>query len=80
MRKVENILGIFRSKNIFQAEKYISVVTNKWHQSALARFRTRTLGLYASKKWLSEDTEINTICRLCSQDTEDETHFIFYCI
>ena len=62
-----------------QPEKYLSVVTHKWHRSMLARFRTRTLGLNSNKAWFESEPTAEA-CTLCkSRAVENETHFIFHC-
>ena len=68
-------------KSIFETEKYITVVNNKWHRLSLARFRLRVLGLNAKKRWYDTDTDASTQspCPMCGDQTEDEIHFIFDC-
>ncbi|XP_025113041.1 uncharacterized protein LOC112575401 [Pomacea canaliculata] len=39
-------------KNNLQPEKYLSIINNRWNRSALARLRTRTLGLMRIKDGL----------------------------
>ena len=63
-----------------QPEKYLLVVTHKWHRDMLCRFRTRTLGLYANKIWYSQEVGSESICKVCSANSvEDEFHFLFKC-
>ena len=65
--------------NNLEPEIYLSKVTHKWHRSALARFRTRTLGLHANKTWFCSEPA-GDACPLCkSRAVEDEAHFLFRC-
>ena len=67
-------------KNIFQPELFLRSVTNKWHRSMLARFRSRTLGFKANRNWFSNEASTNNGCPLCpGYHKEDEEHFVFYC-
>ena len=70
----------FSFKDAFQPEKYLLLIANKWHKSMLARFRTRTLGLGAYKRWYQVDS-VNQTCVSCKDQSviESEEHFIFYC-
>ena len=65
-------------KNVFQAEKYIKIITNKWHRCSLARFRLRSLGLNATK-WFNTNTPAEAVCPMCNTENEDEMHFLFVC-
>eukprot|EP00745_Piridium_sociabile_P004303 TRINITY_DN1254_c0_g1_i4.p1 TRINITY_DN1254_c0_g1~~TRINITY_DN1254_c0_g1_i4.p1 ORF type:complete len:981 (+),score=112.61 TRINITY_DN1254_c0_g1_i4:2532-5474(+) len=69
----------FSFKNVFQTERYIKVVNNKWHRLSLARFRLRALGLNANKRWYSADTSSRSPCPMCGALIEDEIHFLFLC-
>ena len=63
-----------------QCEKYLRVVTRKWHRDCLARFRTRTLGLQSSQRWYITDIQLDATCKVCaSNNREDEQHFFFHC-
>ena len=66
-------------KNVFQTEKYLKVLTHKWYRSNLVRFRVRTLGLNATKRWYHTDTSAGSPCPMCGWQTEDEVHFLFVC-
>jgi hypothetical protein len=67
-------------KDTFEAEKYITVVNNRWHRICLARFRSRTIGLNAHKQWFHDD-DISLIapCPMCGFYKEDDIHFLFSC-
>jgi hypothetical protein len=66
-------------KDLFQPEKYLVIITNKWHRGMMARFRTRTLGLFANRRWY-ELTTGDRRCVLCNDESlENEEHFIFNC-
>eukprot|EP00745_Piridium_sociabile_P040569 TRINITY_DN782_c0_g1_i3.p1 TRINITY_DN782_c0_g1~~TRINITY_DN782_c0_g1_i3.p1 ORF type:complete len:396 (+),score=16.17 TRINITY_DN782_c0_g1_i3:171-1358(+) len=51
-------------KDVFQPERYLSIITNKWHRCVLARFRMRTLGLYVNRRWFDVDVSVNAPCTL----------------
>ena len=70
----------FSFKSVFEPEKYLMIVTNKWHRDMLARFRTRTLGLQANPKWFTENRAVHG-CPTCgdSSVSEDEYHLLFDC-
>ena len=66
-------------KDLFQPEKYLLLITNKWHRDSMARFRARTMGLTANKRWYMSTVE-NEICPICKEQAiENEEHFIFHC-
>ena len=65
-------------KDVFQAERYLNVVTNKWHRDCLINFRMRTLGLNANKHWFLTQS-INQACPFCQDAQEDEFHVVFCC-
>ena len=69
----------FSFKSIFQTEKYISIVTNKWHRVNIARFRLRTLGFYANKRWFDDNKNAHVPCPMCDSAPDDEKHFLFKC-
>ena len=67
----------FSFKDVFQQEKYLTCLTNKWHRDSLLRFRLRVLGLNTKKFWF--DSEISdALCPFCDL-VEDEMHFVFFC-
>ena len=68
-------------KDVFQPEKYLNVITNKWHRCNLARFRIRTMGLQMNRRWFDVglDNPENALCLLCSEGSEDEIHFLYDC-
>ena len=67
-------------KSIFQPEMFLKAITNKFHRSMLARFRCRTLGLKASKRWYNVERTEDDLCEMCTEGVrEDENHFMFYC-
>ena len=66
-------------KDALYPDKYLDVLTNKWHRGTLVRFRTRTLGLYSNKRWFISDPLIHSVCPVCSDGLEDELHFLFDC-
>ena len=80
----EKYTWFYSFKNIFQPEKYLSSLTNKWHRSIFVRFRNRTLGLNGHKRWYNDKTTDN-ICCFCSDRNkksvflEDEEYFLFHC-
>ena len=68
-------------KSILQPEKYLLIVTNKWHRDMLARFRTRTLGFRANLRWFDFQGASDNFCLFCPDKPvkEDEVHFLFHC-
>lgn len=67
-------------KSIFQSEHFLRSVTHKWHRDMFARFRTRTLGFKANKRWFEQTNTTDDICILCEEGVkEDERHFLFDC-
>ena len=69
----------FAFKDVFQVEKYLMIVTNKWHRDSLANFRMRTLGLNSNKRWFLTAQSANEACPFCPSAREDESHFVFHC-
>ena len=70
----------FAFKNIFQTEKYLSFVTDKWHRISLTRFRLRVSGLKNCKRWFQNENLTNDVmCPSCRNATEDEVQFLFHC-
>lgn len=66
-------------KCAFQAEKYLCI-TDRWRRDNFARFRLRTCGLYSNKQWFVIDEQVqNCLCPLCTEEPEDEVHFLFKC-
>lgn len=70
----------FSFKSVLEPEMYLQSISNRWHRTHLLRFRTRTLGLLAHKRWFDTDTN-DAACPACSDENshEDESHFIFHC-
>ena len=66
-------------KCVFEAEKYLMCITNKWLRGMYARFRLRACRLKSHKQWFSTEQQGNFTCPMCGQEREDETHFIFHC-
>ena len=79
MEESDKYNWFFSFKNIFQTEKYIRIISNKWHRSNLVRFRVRSLGLNATKRWFQTNTLAQTACPMCGSQFEDEIHFLFVC-
>eukprot|EP00745_Piridium_sociabile_P044188 TRINITY_DN9210_c0_g1_i1.p1 TRINITY_DN9210_c0_g1~~TRINITY_DN9210_c0_g1_i1.p1 ORF type:complete len:408 (+),score=9.52 TRINITY_DN9210_c0_g1_i1:2081-3304(+) len=79
MENNEKYNWFYRFNSVFEKEKYIIEVTNKWHRISLARFRLRTLGLNAHKQWFQTDPSTCSPCPMCGFLTEDEIHFLFHC-
>lgn len=68
-------------KSVFQAERYLSFITNKWYKISLSRFRLRVSGLKNCKYWfLNEYNSNDNMCPSCRNATEDEVHFLFDCV
>eukprot|EP00745_Piridium_sociabile_P026380 TRINITY_DN42111_c0_g1_i2.p1 TRINITY_DN42111_c0_g1~~TRINITY_DN42111_c0_g1_i2.p1 ORF type:complete len:263 (+),score=14.28 TRINITY_DN42111_c0_g1_i2:674-1462(+) len=71
----------FSFKDIFQPEKYLSNVANRWNRDALLKFRARVCGFKSNSQWFtSTENNDSASCPLCQQDAEDEVHFLFNCI
>ena len=70
----------FSFKNVFQAERYFSIITDKWHRILFTRFRLRTLGFNANKRWFDCGTSTENPCPLCGHTVDDESHFLFDCV
>ena len=66
-------------KCAFEAEKYLKCITNKWLRGMFARFRLRACGLISHKQWFSTKQQGDFTCPMCSQEREDEIHFVFHC-
>ena len=64
-------------KCVFEAEKYLMCITNKWLRGMYARFRLRGCGLKSHKQWFSTEQQGDFTCPMCGQEREDEIHFIF---
>jgi hypothetical protein len=79
MENIEKYNWFYSFKSIFETEKYIMAVTIKWHRICLARFRLRTLGFNAHKRWFHTDTAAPSPCPMCGFLLEDEMHFMFHC-
>ena len=69
----------FSFKHVFQVETFLSVIKDKWHRINMTRFRLRTLGLNANKRWFLTETSTQAPCPMCGSLTENETHFLFHC-
>jgi hypothetical protein len=69
----------FSFKSTFETEKYLSVVTDKWHRINFARFRLRTFGFNANKRWFQPETSTELPCPMCRFYIDDEKHFLFQC-
>ena len=69
----------FSFKSVFQAEKYLKVMTDKWNRLIYTRFRLRTLGLSANKRWFQPGTSTDLPCPMCGYNVENEIHFLFQC-
>mgnify|MGYP006283498633 FL=1 len=78
MEESEKYEWFLSLKSIFQVEKYIKIVTNKWHRSNLVRFRLRALGLNATRRWFYSNTSAHSTCPMCDAEIEDEMHFFVY--
>ena len=61
-------------KSAFQAEKYLSCITNKWHRDNFARFRLRVSGLKNCIQWFGYNHGVAT-CPACNNGLENEVHF-----
>ena len=62
-----------------EPEKYLAILTHRWHRSMLARFRTRTLGLHANITWFASGP-VGNECPACkTRAVEHEVHFLFHC-
>ena len=66
-------------KCAFETEKYLMCITNKWLRGMFARFRLRARGLKSHKQWFSTEQQGDFTCPKCSQEREDEIHFVFHC-
>ena len=66
-------------KDAFQPERYLNILTNKWHRSNLVRFRIRTMGFQKNRRWFDIDNLENGSCPVCKEGLEDENHFLFDC-
>ena len=79
MESDEKYRWFYSFKCIFQAEKYLMCITNKWLRGMYARFRLRACGLKSHKQWFSTEQQGDFTCPVCGQEREDEIHFIFHC-
>ena len=77
----EKYSWFYSFKSILQPEKFLLIVTNKWHRDMLSRFRTRTMGFRANAKWFEHQNVSDNCCILCKEEPvkEDEIHFMFHC-
>lgn len=75
----EKYTWFFSFKSIFQTEKFIMIISNRWHRTNLAKFRLRTLGFNANKRWFETGTVTQSPCPICNSATDDENHFVFQC-
>ena len=66
-------------KCIFEPEKYLLLITNKWLRDMLAKFRSRVRGLKNHKQWVVIREEGDLTCPMCGQASEDEGHFLSQC-
>eukprot|EP00745_Piridium_sociabile_P020930 TRINITY_DN32279_c0_g1_i8.p1 TRINITY_DN32279_c0_g1~~TRINITY_DN32279_c0_g1_i8.p1 ORF type:complete len:178 (-),score=11.46 TRINITY_DN32279_c0_g1_i8:250-783(-) len=78
-RAKKNIIVFFSFKSIFQAEHFLTAITDKWHRLNFARFRLRAFGLNANKRWFQPGTSTESPCPLCGFSVDDEKHFLFQC-
>ena len=63
------------------AEKYLLVITNKWHGDSLARFRLGCCGLRSRTRWFCNDEQTrDSTCPSCSSGDVGEMHLLFVCI
>ena len=80
--KIENsdkYRWFYSFKTYLEADKYLSVITNKWHRDSLARFRLRC-GLRSRTRWFRNDEQArDSTCPSCSNGDEDEMHLLFVC-
>jgi hypothetical protein len=65
-------------KDVFEPEKYLTLITNKQMRATLAKFRLRVHGLGTAKHWFNNLEEYPS-CPLCGQNVDDEVHLIFQC-
>ena len=75
MENKEKCSWFFSFKDVFQTEKYLSVVTDKWQRTNYARFRLRTLGFNANKNWFQPGTSTVYPCSLCGNNDDNENTF-----
>ena len=78
-RVKRSTVGFFAFKSIFQTEKYLTIIADKWQRLNYTRFRLRTLGFNANKRWFQPGTSTDLPCPLCGYHTDDEKHFLFQC-
>eukprot|EP00745_Piridium_sociabile_P032735 TRINITY_DN5549_c0_g1_i12.p1 TRINITY_DN5549_c0_g1~~TRINITY_DN5549_c0_g1_i12.p1 ORF type:complete len:436 (-),score=19.73 TRINITY_DN5549_c0_g1_i12:134-1441(-) len=79
MENKEKYSWFYSFKSMFQVEKFLGVITNKWHRSNYARFRLRTFGFNANKRWFQPGTSTEIPCPLCDYSVDNEIHFVFDC-
>ena len=58
-------------KCMFEPEKYLLLITNKWLRDMLAKFRSRVRGLKNHKQWVVIREEGDLTCPMCGQANED---------
>ena len=66
-------------RSVFQAEKYLSVIKDKWQRINYARFTLRTMNFKANKRCFNPETSTDSPCPACNYITDDEKHFLFQC-
>ena len=79
MEDHERYNWFFAFKSVFQVEKYILSLDDKWMRSCMLRFRLRTLGFNAHKLWFQISSYSDEHCPVCKNAVEDEKHFLFEC-